>query len=265
MPQPVGLGIPLSSNNRANINTALSGVGGNTIAGVQSLNALAGNLTLVGDSSIDVTNIGSGQLQFSTSGNSQNFAAVNCTTLGASGSVTAGGAVSGQTVAATGALSGNSLALTTDATIGGNVIATGGVQAGTVGLFPTIQSQNSPLLNVGFFSSGPIAIPSVANGAAAVLTLLQAYINNPAPGLFLVNVWNQGIVVGGAKVVAQFQIVSPGSGAGGGSNYQLVNVYTSGGWGSITLTSPSPGTVSMNVVNGTGAALNSVVYSFVRV
>ena len=263
MSQPVGLGIPLSSNNRANANTPIAG-SGVVVAGVQSVNAQAGNLTLLGDASIDVTNIGSGQLQFSTAGNAQNFAAVSCTTLNASGSVTAGGAVSGQSVAATGSLSGNSLTLTTDATVGGNVVATGGVQAGTVGLFPTIQSQGSPLLNVGFFSSGPIAIPTVANGAVAVVTLLQAYINAVAPGVFFVTVWNQNTSVGGIKNVAQFQIVSPGQGTGGGTTYQLINIYNTGGY-AITFTSAVPPAVEINIQNTTGSSLANLVYSFVRI
>lgn len=88
--QPVGLGIPLSSNNRANINTPIGGAGGG-IAGVVSLNAEAGNLAIVGDASISVTKIGAGQIQISTAGNPHILGPITCTSLVDSGPATVSG------------------------------------------------------------------------------------------------------------------------------------------------------------------------------
>jgi hypothetical protein len=88
--QPVGLGIPLSSNNRANINTPIGGAGGG-IAGVVSLNAEAGNLAIVGDASISVTKIGAGQIQISTAGNPHILGPITCTSLVDSGPATISG------------------------------------------------------------------------------------------------------------------------------------------------------------------------------
>ena len=176
MSQVVGLGIPLSSNNRANLNTPLSLGSGNTIAGVQSLNALAGNLTIVGDASVDVTNIGGGQIQVSTSGNPQNFGAVTCSSVAASGSVTAGGAVSGASVTATGAVNGATVATSGNATIGGalttsNLVATG---SATVTNAPGTFFANAATGWGSAVTSGSETIAgTLANGATVQLTALN--------------------------------------------------------------------------------------------
>lgn len=88
----VGLGQSLSSNTNANLTTRF-GSNSAQIAGVVSLNALAGNLAVVGDASIGILNIGSGQLQVSTAGNPQVVS-----------SVTASGSIVGSTVTSTGLL-----------------------------------------------------------------------------------------------------------------------------------------------------------------
>lgn len=100
MSQPTsspGLGVPLSSNNRANPYLSLSG-NGTSLAGVEALNGESGTLAIVGDSSITVSKIGSGQIQISTASNPQAFGAISCSSL------TATGAVSGATVSASGAM-----------------------------------------------------------------------------------------------------------------------------------------------------------------
>jgi hypothetical protein len=125
MSQPVGLGVPLSSNNRANFNTPLGGVS-NQIAGLQSLNTQIGNLTILGDSSVDVTSIGSGQLQISTAGNAQTIGAMSCSSLNASGAVAAVGAINASSVSS----SGNITAATVAAT--GNMTATGTLTTATL-------------------------------------------------------------------------------------------------------------------------------------
>ena len=181
MSQPVGLGIPLSSNNRANLNTPLGG-GGSQIAGVQSLNAQAGNLTLLGDASIDVTNIGSGQLRFSTSGNPQNVAAINCTTLAASGSATVGGAVSAASVASTGALTAASLAIGSLLTVNsGGVVGGAGVPFGIASLI------NGSVESI---PTTPVAVTVPANGApsgtfviAGVRVMWGGVNNGASPGV----------------------------------------------------------------------------------
>jgi len=119
MSQPtstVGLGVPLSSNNKANPYTSLGGSGG-VLTGVESLNGLIGNLAVVGDASVGVTSIGSGQLQFSTAGRPQNVGAVSAASVASAGavsgaSVTSSGAVAGATVAASGAITGATVATT---------------------------------------------------------------------------------------------------------------------------------------------------------
>jgi hypothetical protein len=182
MPQPVGLGLPLSSNNRANINTALSGGGGNTIAGVTSINAQAGNLTLLGDASIDVTNIGSGQLQFSTAGNPQNVAAITCSSVAATGSVSAGGNVTGASIASTGALSGATLAVSGAATVGGqiqsaNLLVTG---SATVGAGASAVSLSAAPAWGAIVETGSAVINgTIANGGTVSLGALNALLAQP--------------------------------------------------------------------------------------
>ena len=95
MSQSVGLGVPLSSNNRANINTPLGG-GGTQLAGVESLNSQSGNLDIVGDASIGISAIGSGQLQVSTAGKPQVVGPITCAgAITATGALTAAGVTTG--------------------------------------------------------------------------------------------------------------------------------------------------------------------------
>jgi len=110
----VGLGVPLSSNNRANPYTAIGGSGGQ-LAGVQALNGQSGILAITGDTSIGITFPGSGQIQVSTAGKPQNVAAITASSLAATGAITgasvsAAGAVNAATVVASGAISAGGLA-----------------------------------------------------------------------------------------------------------------------------------------------------------
>lgn len=240
MSQPVGLGIPLSSNNRANINTALSGGGGNTIAGVQSLNAQAGNLTLLGDASIDVTNLGSGQLQFSTSGNAQNFAAVSCTTLAASGSVTAGGAVSGATVAATGALSGANLTTSGAAAIGGQVQAASLFVSGGSSLVGPATINAAGAWGAAITSGSQTIAGTIANGATVNLGALNGLLASPGYNAF-------------SRVVTISCVAIPATPfAGAGVNMSAMYMF------SVPAASTTTGQSSQSVAGGT-QVLGSII------
>ena len=173
MSQSVGLGVPLSSNNRANINTPLGG-GGTQLAGVESLNSQSGNLDIVGDASIGISAIGSGQLQVSTAGKPQVVGPITC--AGA--------------IVATGALT--SAGVTT-----GGVTATGLTVSGTAaipnisGTISVATSVTTPLLyGIGMTPFPPIPIAAQTNGQpagsfvlAGIRIMWGVVSNGNAPGL----------------------------------------------------------------------------------
>lgn len=128
-----GLGVPLSSNNKANPYLSLGGSGGQ-LAGVEALNGQSGILAITGDSSIGITFPGSGQIQVSTAGKAQAFGTVSASTVVASGAVSgatvsSAGAVNGATVVASGAITGSTLTAA-----GGSVGPAGSIAALTMNL-----------------------------------------------------------------------------------------------------------------------------------
>jgi len=185
-----GLGVPLSSNNKANPYTPIGGSSG-PLAGVTSLNGQSGNLAIVGDSSIGVTAIGSGQLQVSTAGRPQNVGAITTSSVSATGAVSgstvsASGAVTGATVAATGAVTGASVAAT-GAVTGATVAATGAV-TGASFTVPSTQSLslNNPTGNAlavqpiqSFIAPQVYAVPAAGASTAISVPALNALLAQP--------------------------------------------------------------------------------------
>lgn len=176
MSQPVGLGIPLSSNNRANFNTPLGSLGPTSV-GVQSLKGNVGNVTILGDASMDVTSIGSGQFQISTAGNAQNLGAVTCSSLNASGAVAAVGAVNAASVSSSGAVSGATLSAPGAGIIGGTLTTLGLLATGTStlatatppGSFGTFQAGVSPDWGAAILSGSLTNVVDVPNGSVIPL------------------------------------------------------------------------------------------------
>jgi len=173
MSQTVGLGVPLSSNNRANINTPLGG-GGTQLAGVESLNAQSGNLAIVGDSSIGISAIGSGQLQVSTAGKPQVVGAIS-----SSGAIVAAGSLTSAGVT-TGGVTCTTLTCNGPATI-----------QSIIGNLPVGGILSAPTLNgVGMTPATPVAITGQADGrpsgtfVIAGMRFMWGIVNNGAtPGL----------------------------------------------------------------------------------
>jgi hypothetical protein len=84
---PIGLGVPVSSNNRANAGQALGGVGG--AGNVDSLNDLFGNVVLASSASVSVADVGDNSLAMSTDGLPQNVGALTATGVTTPGTVSA--------------------------------------------------------------------------------------------------------------------------------------------------------------------------------
>jgi hypothetical protein len=87
MPAPIGLGVPVSSNNRANAGQALGGVNG--AGAVDSINDLFGNVVLADSDSVNVVDAGDNSLKMSTDGLPQNVGAVTATSVTTPGTVSA--------------------------------------------------------------------------------------------------------------------------------------------------------------------------------
>ena len=154
MSQSVGLATPLSSNNRANINTPLGG-GGTQLAGVESLNSQSGNLAIVGDASIGISAIGSGQLQVSTAGKPQVVGAIS-----SSGAIVAAGALTSAGVT-TGGVTCTLLACNGPASI-----------TSVTGNLPVSGILSAPTINgAGMTPSVPIPIIPANNGASGTYVI----------------------------------------------------------------------------------------------
>ena len=223
MSQPVGLGVPLSSNNRANINTPLGGTGGDHLAGVVSLNGLIGNLAVVGSSSVSSTVIADGQIQISTAGLPQVVGAITSGAISANGPITAPsatltGALNSATVSAansisTPALTNGSLGTTAPQPlfgVSGNQVWTAGqatmVIAGWRIIWGTTSSNGAGLAGVDFvvpFAPGvmPIVIPAVMPSSGS-------------PNYIMVAANGSGFGASPTNTTAQFKVLT----SGGGSN-----------------------------------------------
>jgi hypothetical protein len=170
MSQPTssaGLGVPLSSNNKANPYRSLGGSGGQ-LAGVEALNGISGIVDIVGDSSIGISNIGSGQLQVSTAGKAQAVGAVSCTTLTASGAVSGATVSSAGTVSASGAVSGSTFTnSSTNTPVAMNIASATTYNAGLSASLATVL---------------PAAVAGLANFKVLRLTVSSLQIGYGAPG-----------------------------------------------------------------------------------
>jgi len=187
MSQPTsiaGLGVPLSSNNKANPYTVLGG-SGSSLAGVTSLNGQSGNLAIVGDTSIGVSAIGSGQLQVSTTGKPQNVGAITAPSATVSGAVAAG-TVSATSAALSGTLTANAVQVTTlvsaaQASITGATTSLSFAVPSSTSLTltnpTTLAVENQPIKS--FIAPAVIAIPAMANGATYTVTEMATYLTQP--------------------------------------------------------------------------------------
>ena len=148
MPAPIGLGVPVSSNNRANAGQALGGVGG--AGNVDSLNDLFGNVVLASSTSVSVADVGDNSLAMSTDGLPQNVGALTAT------GVTTTGTVSASQLTTSGGLSVAGTA--TIATLVANVIQGGtgtlNYNSGTVGTQSCYSVRIGPLLVCWGYQSG---------------------------------------------------------------------------------------------------------------
>lgn len=257
------LGAPLPSATYAGTNNGYYAPrdAGGALVGVQSLNSYIGNVAIVGDATVGITNVGSGQIQVSTNGKAQNVASLNvsgaisggagmtlvgsiqsagvttggitCSGISSTGNIATVGAndvTSTQDVVATRDVTA-SRSLTTSGNAGTNQIVSGSPLS-ILGFDNSVSGTNVRPVS-GFVSYAPQVVTATGAGATYTNATLNALLNSNGAHLLAFTICSPVTGGSGAGIqsfaTALYQVQSS-SGTSGGAIIPAQVSYRNSGW-----------------------------------